>query len=205
MYVTNLILCMLLCMGIFFGIRSCYINSKKNFTLSLIIFLIYSIMNFYINQSYLINIVIFIIGLILIVMEIILPGLQIFGVSGIACVLYAVYKLSFNQLLALLTIVMVILVSILSIVYHKKKGYTFLGLNKLVLFNKISSEDGFLANKKQNLIGKVGITTTPLRPAGYGVIDGKKYDLYSGDGFIPENCEVEVIKEESLKIIVRRK
>ena len=90
------------------------------------------------------------------------------------------------------------------IYFYIKKGYKIKGMEKFVLKQKSSTENGYLAVVYPDLTGKRGVTTTPLRPSGFGIIDDKKYDLYSDEGFIPSDTKIEVIKVESMKIYVRR-
>lgn len=52
--------------------------------------------------------------------------------------------------------------------------------------------------------GKMGITKSPLRPAGIATIEGIRLDVVSQGGFIPAKTEIEVVKVEGRRIVVKQ-
>ena len=55
------------------------------------------------------------------------------------------------------------------------------------------------------LEGKPGKSVTPLRPAGIAEIDGSRMDVVSEGTYIPAGVEIEVIKVEGRRVVVRSK
>ena len=58
-------------------------------------------------------------------------------------------------------------------------------------------------NELEELVGKLGKTTTMLRPVGKIDIDGVTHIALTEDGYINENVEVEVVKVEGENIFVK--
>ena len=54
----------------------------------------------------------------------------------------------------------------------------------------------------QFLIGKTGITSTILRPAGRIIIDNERYDAVALYGYIEPNTPIKVVKYENSQLYV---
>ena len=54
-----------------------------------------------------------------------------------------------------------------------------------------------------DLVGKRGVTVTPLRPSGTALIEGQRYSVVSDGGFIKNDVPVEVVYVEGIRIVVR--
>ena len=66
------------------------------------------------------------------------------------------------------------------------------------------SESGYTSfDDRSHLVGKVGVTTTPLRPSGTVIIDDERIDAVAEGSFIPGQVEVKVILVEGTRIVVR--
>ncbi len=76
----------------------------------------------------------------------------------------------------------------------------------LVLQERSDSSEGFVAAdlEKKSLVGKRGTALCMLRPAGKVQIDGLRVDAVTEGDFIPKGCEVEVLKVEGNRVVVRR-
>lgn len=74
-----------------------------------------------------------------------------------------------------------------------------------VLQGRSDSSKGFVAAnfEKKLLIGKRGTTLSMLRPAGKAAIEGARIDVVSDGEFIPKDREVEVVKVEGNRVIVK--
>lgn len=155
----------------------------------------------------------FIAGIILIILEIfVTPG---FGVLGIAGILAVVLGLTFAMIdtdllkyipsgelslgFVIRPIMLVIIAVTASLILSIWLGRRLLTAesrmrSRLVLTSNMTAEEGFLAHaQKENLIGRRGVTSTALRPAGKVVIDNKIYEAAGLNGmFIEKNVEVEV-------------
>jgi len=75
----------------------------------------------------------------------------------------------------------------------------------LILHTGERSDAGFTTSQEELnlLVGKVGRTVTKLRPAGIALIDGRRVDVVTQGEFIERDREVEVIKVEGNRILVR--
>lgn len=148
-------------------------------------------------------------GLILLLVEIfILPGFGAAGIPGIIFILagsvWIIVKTGNWQLglsVAGATIIIIIPLAILAfwLVPRTRVGKT------MILNTTERSEDGFQAPSKEleKLIGKSGTAITPLRPAGAAMIQGIRVDVVSQGDFIAKDSEVEVVRVEGNRVVVR--
>jgi membrane-bound ClpP family serine protease len=66
--------------------------------------------------------------------------------------------------------------------------------------------EGYLSSNDLNyLLGKKGTAWTDLRPTGVGRIDGINFDVLSEGDYISADTEIEIIRVEGSKLIVRAK
>ena len=148
-----------------------------------------------------------IIGFVLLVIEMFLPGIGLAGISGLAA-LVAVAVMQFgwgNPRVAFYIIAITLLVIILGIIWivrslqKGKLSKSFLVLN--------AQSDGAsvpeIASAKKDLLGKSGITITPLRPSGIAEIDGTRVDVLASGSFIERGKTIVVVKAEGMHILVR--
>lgn len=141
-------------------------------------------------------------GVLMLAMEILVPGVQVFGFVGAGLIALGLSNMLGSIELAIFTVGLSVLLAIVTIYIFTKKGYRVKSLQKFVLKDDIKSK---ATPDRESLVGKEGITTSALRPTGKGVIEDKVYDLYSEADFIPAQTEVVVVGESNNKIIVRRK
>ena len=77
--------------------------------------------------------------------------------------------------------------------------------SSFILGARESSQAGFKSSPEEleTFTGKTGVALTPLRPAGTIEIDGVRLDVVTQGEFIEKGKEVEVVKIEGSRIIVR--
>ena len=149
-----------------------------------------------------------IVGFILLVIEMFLPGIGLAGVSGvIALIAVVVMQLGWgNPRVALYVIAIALLVIILGLVWiirSFQKGR----LSKSFLVLRDSSDGTSvpeIANAKADLLGKSGVAVTTLRPAGIAEIEGRRVDVTTAGEFIPKGSPVTVVKAEGMHILVNK-
>lgn len=164
------------------------------------------------------EILIFVLGLILIAFEVfVIPG---FGVAGITGILFAVVGLflslignvdfnfdgvsSAHGVRSVLTVFVGFIMAFGLIMFFAsrigKKGSMF---EKIALN---TDQEGFISVSQQpkEMIGKMGIAFTDLRPSGKVIVDGDYYDAVANKGFIDKGSSVEVIKYESSQLYVKQ-
>lgn len=163
-------------------------------------------------------ILMFVIGLILLILElIVIPGFGVAGIAG-ACLmivsLFAALLDGFNFTFdhyygsevmdAFLVVSIGLLLSIVVIAFCIwKLGYDFIP-NKIGLTKQQNIDEGYIGVSMQpaQLIGRCGRAVTVLRPAGKVEIDGTVYDAVSLRDFIDADSKVEVVRYENAQIYV---
>ncbi|WP_335869317.1 NfeD family protein [Bacillus sp. 2205SS5-2] len=150
------------------------------------------------------TIILFLVGVILIVIELLLPG-GIFGIIGVAAILGSIIMAGGNVMYMGVSLIIALLVAIIAmVVLVKVFGKKMSLFNKIILRDSTNTENGYVSNRtREELIGAIGITQTALRPAGTIMIEDERIDVVSEGGYIPEERKVKVIKTEGSRIIVR--
>ncbi|WRQ33351.1 nodulation protein NfeD [Bacteroidales bacterium MB20-C3-3] len=167
------------------------------------------------------EILLFAAGILLIIAEIfIIPGFGIAGISGITLTILALVfamidnnlfyfkgNLNFIVIVKPLSIVMVSALSSL-VVSIWLAGRVFPGksFSHLALRTKLDSSKGYIGVEdiNNNLIGKVGIAASCLRPAGKIEIEGKWYDATIEFGMADKGEELVVTKFEGGRVYCER-
>ncbi|EFI42386.1 nodulation protein NfeD [Peptoniphilus sp. oral taxon 386] len=174
--------------------------------ISIIAFSLFFIGNLMAGNSNWYSIVIFLVGIVLIIIEIIIPGFGIVGIGGIIFVISGLVLAMKTLEIAITSIAIALIITILCGIYLIKKGKKLKFINNVTLSKSCSSEDGYISVDYAKLdVGRNGKTISILRPTGYIEIDGKKYEAIAYNGFIEKDVEVVVCKIEAFKIFVRRK
>lgn len=150
------------------------------------------------------TLIMFVIGLILVVVEVFVAG-GIIGIIGGALIIGSLLfagesfiHMAYSILIAMLIagIGMVILMK-----FFGKKLHMF---NRLVLNDSMTTEEGYVSNKNRiELIGKQGQSLTPLRPSGTIVVDQERLDVVTEGNYVDAGKTVEVVKVEGSRIVVR--
>ncbi|OGS37695.1 MAG: hypothetical protein A2293_07590 [Elusimicrobia bacterium RIFOXYB2_FULL_49_7] len=166
-----------------------------------------------------IEILIFIAGLTLLFIELfIIPGFGIFGVSGIALIListllamqsFVIPKMPWDLLLFKKNLMTIGILFLLSIPLFLLALFSATRLARIKGLGHQTSEQtasGFIPGKEDYtyLLGRVGTTITPLRPAGAVDFEGKRMDVISDGAFIERQEQVAVSEITGNRIMVRR-
>lgn len=151
-----------------------------------------------------IAIVLFIAGFILIGIEMAVPGFSVPGVSGIICLVVAIFLVSDSFMegavialiiLALLGIMFAIILSLLSRAKLK---------SPIILKDEQNKEKGFISSTDlRYLLGKQGVAVTDLRPSGTGDFDGIEFDVISEGKYITKETKLVIYKVQGSKLIVK--
>lgn len=166
------------------------------------------------------EILIFVIGLILIALEIfVVPGFGVTGISGITLafsglVLSLIKNVDFtfdgvdsNDLLIAVSTVLVGSVAGIGLaIYLSQKLFTAQTgqFSHLSLHQTMKLEDGYVGVDPELMLlkGKAGIAITTLRPSGKITIDGKNYDAMAITGMIDKGTRIVVTKVEAAQLYV---
>jgi membrane-bound serine protease (ClpP class) len=157
------------------------------------------------------ELVIFIVGLILIAVEIFaIPGFGFAGVAGILLVITGLtlamvdnivfdldWNIAFAEVIKKFFIVIAsMFISLVISLYLGKQLFTSKAFAGLALDRDLDTEEGFLGVESEpgKLVGKTGVADSVLRPSGKVVIEGEIYDAVSEYGFINRDEKVKVIR-----------
>lgn len=152
-----------------------------------------------------IAIILFVAGFILLGIEMAIPGFSIPGISGIICLVIAIFLVSDSFvegaiialiILALLGIMFAIILGLLSKAKLK---------SPIILKDEQNKEKGFISsNDLQYLLGKQGVAITDLRPSGTADFDGIEFDVISEGKYISKDTKLVIYKVQGSKLIVKQ-
>ncbi len=173
---------------------------------AIIAFSIFFFVQFFSGDSSLLEPAIFLLGAVLICVEIFLiPGFGITGVLGIIAILASVF-MSFgihNIAIAVFVIFISLIIDIILIVLIARfmvKSKEF--KNKITLSSDTAGYHSSVSY--DHLLNREGIADTFFRPAGYIMIDNKRYDAVSEGEFIDKGSSLKVILVEGNRIVVKK-
>jgi membrane-bound ClpP family serine protease len=148
-------------------------------------------------------ILLFSLGVVLIAVEVIVPGgilgtlggLMMFGGCVVAFVEYGTP----GGILAL-AVALVLIVSALFIQFRLLPK-TRIG-RRAFLTSQITGVSTRFGSEAQELVGKAAEAITMLSPSGYILVDGKRYEAFSQIGQIPAGTHLKVIAADNFRLIV---
>ena len=150
----------------------------------------------------------FLLGMVLLIVEVFMPGFGLPGITGIilelgCIVLTYVSHGSMAALGVTLIILAVIAITISLALRSANKGR--LSKSAVILTETESAEEGYVASKDMDVfLGKTGVSTTVLRPTGMAEFDGVKLNVQSDGEYIAKGETVRVDHVEGARVVVRR-
>ncbi|MBQ8038928.1 MAG: serine protease [Lachnospiraceae bacterium] len=149
-----------------------------------------------------VGIILLIAGFILVGIEMTIPGFGVSGISGIACLVGGILLTARNveQGLTITVIVVVILAVMLTIamILLKRVKAPF------VLEDSLKAEAGFLnASDLEYLVGKEGVASSDLKPAGKCSIEGVEFDVRAEMRYIERGTKVQISRIRENTIMVK--
>ncbi|MGG3842554.1 NfeD family protein [Anoxybacillus kestanbolensis] len=149
-------------------------------------------------------IMLFTIGLILLVIELFVPG-GVIGLLGLGTLLWSLFLAAkyspFITVSLAVAVVSALMMGLWLSRVSKKKMMLF---EKIVLTDEQRNEKGYVSHDARvDLIGKRGVALTVLRPAGTALIDDERVDVVTEGEYIERNRPIEVVYVDGLKIVVR--
>lgn len=199
-------------LGLFFEIKSPGWGLPG--TLGLICLALFFGSHYIINLASAIEIILFIVGVGLLLVEIfVVPGFGLAGVGGIACIIAGVYlslvgaleHVTWNDLSgAAYRLGLTLLVTILGAIVLARFGPRTSIWRKISLPDEQKRDEGYVAAKNyRSYLGKTGIALTPLRPAGTGQFGEERLDVVTEGEFIEQNASIRIIRVEGYRLVVR--
>ena len=149
------------------------------------------------------SVLLFVVGIVLLVIELHMPGFGVFGVLGVIVLIVDVFitAKTFTQGLIMTAVLFVIVVVLMAVLASfASKGRLPKGLT---LKESTSAELGFSgAEDMKYLIGKTGMAVTVLRPVGNVDFDGVRLDVVTGANIL-RAAPRGVIEVEGNRIVVK--
>jgi len=147
----------------------------------------------------------YVMGMVLLMIEALMPGFGVAGISGIVLVLASIVMISSSFFQAILLLVGTTAIAVILVAALYRMGYGKRFVKSMILNTEQKNEEGYVSTKGyEKYLGMRGTVATPLRSAGTVIIDGNKIDAVSEAEFIDKGIEVEVIKIEGSRIVVKR-
>jgi membrane-bound serine protease (ClpP class) len=151
-------------------------------------------------------ILLFLLGLIMLGVEAIVPGFGIPGIGGIICMLISIVLAAPSWETGVISLIFAIVGTILLVllsfkVLRKRKLW-----DRLILSTRYNKEDGYIPQTKDlsNYIGRLGTAYTTLRPSGTVILeDGSRLDVVTGGEYIAKGEKIEIVAVEGIRVIVR--
>ncbi len=151
------------------------------------------------------QIVIFIVGVIFIIIEILTPTVGLLAGIGVVAIFYSLILAMGGDINAIYMMVISLVIAIIIFAIIIKKLPSSKLWKKIILTNTSSTEQGYVSSVDYSqYLNKEGIVLTELRPSGSVEIDGVPVDVVSEGKFISKGEKVRVVKIEGMRIIVRK-
>lgn len=150
----------------------------------------------------------FVLGLLLIVFEIVVPEFGVAGILGLILLISGLYWTIGDLWQVIRDLSLAVLITTTLVIYLVKKGYSLKNVKKLVLQTNLASTIE-IETKEQTVRlepGLIGQAQTPLRPSGkatFGDQGGPMYDVLSVESLIQTGTPVIIEKIQGSKILVR--
>ncbi|MGI5848617.1 MAG: NfeD family protein [Christensenellales bacterium] len=153
-----------------------------------------------------VSIVLFSVGMVLLLIELFIPGFGIFGGLGLlALILCIIFQAKTLTEALILVLIIGAIIALLAIIAGRSLRKGILYRSSLVLKAAAEKNEGYVSNDDYSrFIGKKGVSLTPLRPAGIAEIDGEKADVVTDGEYIQSGSKIEVSKVSGRRIIVKK-
>ena len=140
------------------------------------------------------------VGLIFIFLEFFLPG-AILGTIGTIIVIssIAIYASSSTSIIATLAFIVGAVLAVLALF---RFALWRIQNNQEGLYARDDQEGYSASSFDRTAMGKIAEVYTDLKPGGYILIDGKKHQAQSIDGYVPKGRQVKVIDGTAESLIV---
>ena len=144
-----------------------------------------------------------VVGYVLLVVEMCIPGFGVPGIAGVILAVLGVITMQPTPLQALVLVVVYVALLCIALAFCLRsaaKGR--LSKSRLVLNEVATKSETPESSELAYFIGKTGAAHTPLRPAGIAEFDGVKLNVVSEGDFIDKDTPVRVSRVEGKRIIV---
>ena len=150
----------------------------------------------------------FLLGMVLLIVEVFMPGFGLPGITGIVlellCIIITYVSHGSMAALGVTLIILAVIAIVISLALRSaNKGR--LSKSAVILTETESAEEGYVASGDMDVfLGKTGVTSTVLRPTGMAEFDGVKLNVQSDGEYIAKGETVRVDHVEGARVVVRR-
>lgn len=152
-----------------------------------------------------IPLVLILVGMILVIIEMFVPGFGAPGILGSVCLIAGILIKADSAIEGLLlTLVALTILGVVFVLVMRSATHGALSNTPLVLRTAATKDEGFsAAEDMQVFLNKEGETLTTLRPAGTAEFEGIRLDVVSEGDFIAKGVRVRVSEVEGRRIVVK--
>jgi membrane-bound serine protease (ClpP class) len=151
------------------------------------------------------QIAIFLVGILCIIVEMLLPTVGLLAGVGVAALLYSLLLALGGDVDAMTALGAALILAVVIFVLIVKKLPSSRLWYKVVLHDRSTSQRGFVsAETRRELIGREGTVLTELRPAGSVQLGEQVVDVVSEGAFVAKGERVKVIAVNGARVVVRR-
>ena len=144
-------------------------------------------------------------GFLFVGIETLIPGFGAPGILGGCCLVAGVFLIadSVQEAVIIVAVVLLLLaVLIFTLVTLLAKGRL---KTPIILNDSMNKEEGYISSTDlQYLVGKKGVVTTDLHPAGKVRIEDVEFDVISDGAFLEKGTLVEIYKISNSSLVVRK-
>ncbi|UJF35076.1 NfeD family protein [Paenibacillus hexagrammi] len=150
------------------------------------------------------DLAVFGLGIVLLLLELVVPSFGILSVLGAICLFGGVLMASSDPKEAAIILGIALLLSVvviaLAVKYFNHRGVW----NRFILREQLTSEQGFTSSPDRvYLLDAEGTAITPLRPAGTALIGDARVDVVTDGEFIEKGKPIKVTYVEGNRIVVK--
>jgi membrane-bound serine protease (ClpP class) len=140
------------------------------------------------------------IGVILLLLETILPGM-IAGIIGLACIVAGVY-FSYERL-GVPVAHYILLAVLLGLSVGTLVWLHYFPHSRIIRPLVSKSSVGEIGTERPELLNQTGRALTPLRPSGTALLNGERVDVVSEGALIEPGTPIKVVAVEGMRVVVR--
>lgn len=150
------------------------------------------------------SIILLVIGLGLFVAEFIIPG-GVVGFLGVAAILGSILLAGGDlKTTAIAVLIAMIVATVGMVIVVKFFGKRLSLFKRIILTDTTDTASGYVSTtNRPELVGKIALTLTALRPSGTIQLEDERIDAVSEGRFIDSGKNVKIIKVEGSRIVVR--
>ena len=150
--------------------------------------------------------ILFAAGIVLLGIELTIPGFGVPGITGIVCIILSIIIGSSNPINAAISLSMAIVLSIITLIILFKYAPKNKLFDRLILSHEAKSDEGYVSytSDKEILLGGTGEALTHLRPSGTMLLGDKRIDVVTEGDYIEKGTKLKIIAVEGSRIVVRK-